>query len=72
MYAGSDGYIINGTKGLLGKSKKVNSNDLLVEEQPQSSDFIRTILDETDIHFGVRIENQSLSLSCKPTAKVAI
>ena len=43
--------IINGTKGLLGKSKKVNSNDLLVEEQPQSSDFIRTILDETDIHF---------------------
>lgn len=63
--------IINGTKGLLGKSKKVNSNDLLVEEQPQSSDFIRTILDETDIHFGVRIENQSLSLSCEPTAKVA-
>lgn len=63
--------IINGTKGLLGKSKKVSSNDLLVEEQPQSSDFITTILDDTDIHFGVRIENQSLSLSCEPTAKVA-
>ena len=59
MYAGSDGYN-KWHKGLLGKSKKVNSNDLLVEEQPQSSDFIRTILDETDIHFGVRIENQSL------------
>ncbi|RCK65012.1 Protein CSF1 [Candida viswanathii] len=63
--------LMSGMKGLMRKSKKSNDEVVVVEEPTKNNDFIRTLLNETNIHFGVRIEKQGLSLSCEPTAKVA-
>lgn len=40
------------------------------EPGPKDFNFAK-LLDEIDLHFGLKIENQKLSLSCEPTAKVA-
>lgn len=63
--------LVSGMKGLMRKSKKSSTEIVIVEEQTKNNDFIRNLLDDTNIHFGVRIEKQGLSLSCEPTAKVA-
>ncbi|EMG46290.1 hypothetical protein G210_3473 [Candida maltosa Xu316] len=65
--------LVSGMKGLMRKSKKPD-NEIVIntyDDQNKSTDFFRTLLGETDIHFGVRVEKQALSLSCEPTAKVA-
>lgn len=41
------------------------------EDNSNNTNFIESLLQEMDIHFGLRIEKQFLTLSCEPTAKVA-
>ncbi|KAI5968016.1 CSF1 [Candida margitis] len=57
------------TKDLMRSPKpaKEKSDD----DNANNTDFIESLLQEMDIHFGLRIEKQFLTLSCEPTAKVA-
>ncbi|CAL1217687.1 unnamed protein product [Candida parapsilosis] len=41
------------------------------DDNSNNTKFIESLLQEMDIHFGLRIEKQFLTLSCEPTAKVA-
>ncbi|CAI5760005.1 unnamed protein product [Candida verbasci] len=62
--------VIQSMKGLMRK-KKSDNKELIMEEPTKNSDFFKNLIEDMDVHIGVRIESQKLSLSCEPTAKVA-
>ncbi|KAK6462920.1 hypothetical protein DFJ63DRAFT_98981 [Scheffersomyces coipomensis] len=71
--------IVEGVKRMMQNSNSADSNlKKLASEsmvtptnQGDSVDF-NSIFGDMDIHFGLKIEKQQLSLSCEPTAKVAM
>lgn len=64
--------IIQGVKMMMRKSNSENPQVTRkpVEESPKEFDF-GDVLSDVDLHIGLRVESQKLSLSCEPTAKVA-
>ncbi|KAI5962052.1 CSF1 [Candida theae] len=60
--------LAHSTKDLM-RTPKPNKEK--VDENPSNTNFIESLLQEMDIHFGLRIDKQFLTLSCEPTAKVA-
>ncbi|EGW31931.1 uncharacterized protein SPAPADRAFT_50542 [Spathaspora passalidarum NRRL Y-27907] len=62
--------MITGVKSFIKKSSKDTSSVKTVEEG-KGTEFMQSMLEDTDIHLRLRFEKQMLSLSCEPTAKVA-
>lgn len=64
--------IAQGIKKMMRKTNLDNSNLAKKATYESTKDFdFGDLLNDFDIHIGVRIERQKLSLSCEPTAKVA-
>lgn len=64
--------IVQGIKKMMRKSNLDNSNITKKYTYEPAKDFdFSELLSDIDIHIGVRIERQKLTLSCEPTAKVA-
>ncbi|EGV63232.1 hypothetical protein CANTEDRAFT_123190 [Yamadazyma tenuis ATCC 10573] len=51
-------------------SEKEVPNKRVETSAGQKNFSFSTILEETDIHFGIKVDKQKISLSCEPTAKV--
>ncbi|KAI5956449.1 CSF1 [Candida jiufengensis] len=47
------------------------SNDVKKPKENNDYDYFDSLLKEMEIHIGAKIEKQTLTLSCEPTAKVA-
>ena len=60
--------LANSTKDLMRSPKEDKEK---IDDNSNNTNFIESLLQEMDIHFGLRIEKQFLTLSCEPTAKVA-
>ncbi|KAK6458751.1 uncharacterized protein RJT20DRAFT_123813 [Scheffersomyces xylosifermentans] len=52
-------------------TKSIVSEEAEIAQPSMKGRELSNLLNETDIHFGLRIEKQELTLSCEPTAKVA-
>lgn len=75
LYSSCVPVIMDIVEGVTKMMRKTNTDRNEVQKdpsEPTSKDFsIGKLLDDIDLHFGLKIESQKLSLSCVPTAKVA-
>ncbi|KAG7663520.1 CSF1 [[Candida] subhashii] len=68
--------MITGMKAFMRNKADINIEGItdvtaIVESKEPNTTFFEDILKDMEIHFGMRIEKQALSLSCEPTARVA-
>lgn len=75
LYSSCVPVILDIAQGVKRMIKNTNSDKLKKEPLPIQSGaaselIFADVLKQVDLHFGLRIEKQKLSLSCEPTAKV--